>query len=47
MNIKNQNNKQKSNHWIKIKQILIDSPQNNLLGLVADLYALSKQNKDF
>ena len=47
MNTKNKINKQKSSYWTEIKQILTQRPQNDLLILIADLYALSKQNKDF
>src|SRR3990167_5025213 len=47
MNAKNKTDKSKSSYWIEIKQILAQGSQNDLLGLVADLYTLSKQNKDF
>ena len=47
MNTKNKINKPKSSYWTEIKQVLAQCSQNDLLGLIADLYALSKQNKDF
>lgn len=37
----------KNNKWLEIRKILSRSSQRDLVGLVADLYDISKSNKDF
>ena len=36
-----------TNQWLDIRKTLSKCSERDLLGLIADLYALSKQNKDF
>jgi len=43
----NAENKLKPSDWLAIKKILQTCSANDLIGLIADLYALSKVNKDF
>ena len=43
----NAENKLKPSDWLAIKKILQICSANDLVGLIADLHALSKVNKDF
>lgn len=47
MNIKSKLPKAKNNTWAEIRKNLSKCSSSDLLGLVSDLYALSKANKDF
>lgn len=40
-------NKTKNSNWLEIRKTLSRCSERDLLGLVADLYSLSKGNKDF
>ena len=39
--------KSKSSNWFKIKKAPEKCSENDLLGLISELYSLSKSNKDF
>ena len=43
----NAENKLKPSDWLAIKKILQTCSANDLIGLIAELYALSKVNQDF
>jgi hypothetical protein len=36
-----------NNKWLGVRKVLSNCSERDLIGLVADLYALSQSNKDF
>ena len=45
--INSKKEKSRNTHWLEIKKTLRLCSENDLMGLIAELYSLSKSNKDF